>query len=388
MDGLTAASSGLLADERLQQVVMNNISNLSTPGFKQSAGELMAFPEQLLQRYGYDQGLPGNALGAVNNGSLFQESVSNFTQGLIKSTGQPFDLALSDPPVLGTSVYTETGGQATLQSTLSFVVGKGGLIETAQGAPIIPVDAAGNPIPNARVHVNPQFKGLDLFGEDGSPVVDAAGHPSYQVVDAKGQPLAGAVVRMTSAQTGGVHSFFPIENVDAQGRTRVALTRDGHFQVGADQYLYSATGQRVLAVGANGQPILNSAIRINPAYQGTAYFGPGGQPLRDGAGNLSYVAVRQGGQPIAGAALGPIAVDVGTLQPLGSAEFVLTPQSQVLRSQASVQAGALESSNADDTQNMVDMLAIYRSYEANQKMAQTIDTELQQTVTVGTVQGL
>lgn len=379
----------MLADERLQQVIMNNISNLSTPGFKQSTGVLAAFPAQLAQRYtaGSD-GADAQTLGVVNNGTFFQESVSNFTQGNVSGTNQPLDVAITDPATSGTSVYAATPNGTKTVSTLSFVVGKGGVIETSLGDPILAVNASGQPVAGARVVVNKAFTGLDLFGETGSPVIDAKGHPSYTIVDSKGNALSGLHLSMTSSSTGGMHAFFAVENVDTQGKTRVALTRDGHFQAGSNHLLYNAAGQRVLAIGANGQPILNSAIWLNPAYTGKDIFGANGTPLRDAQGNLSYEVVGLNGKPLAGASFTTTDANVNTLQALGTTDFLMTPSTTLTTSQATITPGALESSNANDTQNMVDMLTVYRSYEANSKVVQTISTQEQSTDQLGAVANL
>lgn len=418
MNGLGAVGSGMVADERMQQVIMNNIANLATPGFKQSSGEMMAFPQLLVERYLAGSGQSGSAIGSMSDGALFQESVGNFSQGIIQSTNQPLDLAIEDPVTAGTSVYAlvpaaQSGvvvpsagaaaaapaarGAAVPQvvSSLSFVVGRGGVIETAQGNPLLPVDAGGNPITGARVVKNPNYKGLELFGEDGSPVIDQNGQPSYHIIGANGQTLSdagtspAATLRMTSAATGGTHSFFAVLNVDASNQSRVALTRDGHFQVGPDHLLYDAAGERVLALGANGQPLQNSAIYVNPNYTGQGVFGVNGAPLLDQAGNPSYRIVSTTGRALPGAVFGAVAVDVNSLQPLGQSDYVMTPTTQVLRSTAGIRAGALESSNANSTQSMVDMLNVFRNYQADQDIEQTIsDTMMQAAQQVGSVQGL
>lgn len=404
MDGLSTVGSGLLADERWQQVVMNNLTNATTPGFKQSSGELMAFPQQLLMRYelGSD-GQGATPLGTVNRGALFQEAVPDFVQGSIESTGQPLDLAIQDPAVAGTSVYAQaTGagavpGAVQLANTLSFVVGRGGVIETAAGAPIVPVAADGSPLAGARVIANSSYHGLQLFGEDGSPVVDAAGQPSYHIVLSDGQVVGpvkdgqpGPYVQMSSAVTGGVHSFFAVANTAADGQTSVAMTRDGQFHMGSDQLLYDGAGQRVLAVSGNGQPLLQSAIELNPAYQGQSVFGPDGAPLVDGAGQPSYRIVDAAtGAPLANATFAPVAVNVDTLQALGQTGYLPTATTAYSKSPATVQAGAIERSNVDSTQNMVNMLQIYRNFEANQTLTQDIDSTLKLAVSsIGSVPNL
>ncbi len=389
MYGLTSALSGMLADERLQQVVMNNISNLSTPGFKQSTGSLMAFPQFLMQSYNYANGQPIGNIGTVNNGVFFQEALSNFTQGGITQTGQPFDLAIQDPLTSGSVVYTLNGASAALANTQSFIVGKGGVVEAANGSPVLPVDANGNPILTGRIVVNPKYKGADIFGANGSPVYDTSGQPSYHIVDTKGKAIPGANARVVDATSSGLHAMFAVENINASGKSEVALTRDGHFQVGSDHLLYNSMGQRVLAIGANGQPILNSAIRINPNYHGNTYFGANGSPLKDANGQLSYEVVTAAGKPLANANFGVTNVNVNSLQSLGATDYLPTTTTAYSTSKAAVQVGALESSNTNSTQALTDMLSIYNSYQADQKVITSINQTLQAATTqVGTVQGL
>ena len=396
MNGLTSALSGMIADERLQQVAMNNISNISTSGFKESSGALMAFPQYLLQSYNYTNGQTIGNIGTVNNGVFFQEAQSNFTQGGITSTGQPFDLAIQDPLTSGALVYTQAaaggaaGGKATLTNTLSIVVGAGGVVEAANGSPILPVDANGNPSAQGRIVANPKFKGAELFGVNGSPVYDAAGQPSFHIVDTKGQAIAGASARVVDATTSGLHALFAVENVDSAGKSQVALSRDGHFQVGSNHSLYNALGQRVLAIGANGSPILNSAIQINPNYHGSAYFGANGAPLTNAQGQQSFTVVSaSSGQPLPGAKFGVTNVNVNSLQPLGATDYLPTATTVYSTSSAVLQPGSLESSNTSSTQALTDMLNIYNSYQADQKVIQSINTTMQAATTqVGTVQGL
>ena len=389
MNGVTAAASGMSADELMQQIIMNNMANLQTPGFKQSTGVLSAFPQILLNAYqAGSNGVGAKPLGSSYNGVTLQESIGNFSQGQLQTTSYPYDVAITDPPSAGTSVYALTPQGVQTVSTLSFVIGKGGVVETANGDPVLPVDALGQPQQGARILANKAYKGLDLFGASGVPVIDANGKSSYTVTSTNGQAVSGLHVLMTSATYQGIHSFFAVENVDAQGKTRIALTRDGHFQVDSNNLLYDAAGQRVLAIGANGAPIAGSAIRMNPAYTGTKYFGANGVALKDANGNLSYEAIGANGQPIAGASFGATAVNVATLQPLGVNDYLLTPTSVLAKSTATLTPGAIEASNANNTQSMVDMLTVYRSYQADSKVIQTVSTDDQGLDQLGSVANL
>ena len=50
--GLYTATSGMMANNRNQQILTNNLSNANTPGFKQDQTVLRAFPAQLIKAMG------------------------------------------------------------------------------------------------------------------------------------------------------------------------------------------------------------------------------------------------------------------------------------------------------------------------------------------------
>lgn len=96
----------MLALQRRQETLANNLANINTPGYKQDEGVLRSFPEQLISRIrdaeGPDvQGLPNFTgqpvtIGRLHTGVYLSEALANFAQGDITETNNPYDVALLD----------------------------------------------------------------------------------------------------------------------------------------------------------------------------------------------------------------------------------------------------------------------------------------------------
>lgn len=409
--GLTTASSGMLADERLQQMLANNLANAQTPGFKSSDGSLLMFPQQLLQQMNYGAN-GGTTIGKTGTGVVFQEGVPLFIQGMLQNSGRNLDVALVDstptgtyaavagPGAAGAAGATPAGqaGQAgqtfpaSVQGTV--VAGPGGQL-TIHGQPLAVLNANGQVQPGIYAAVNPQYKGTALYAADGKPNYDANNNPSYVFVDGKGAVVGvpgqsgfdGLAIRAGTAADMGPHSFFAVAYQSPAGPSGVALTRDGHLDVNANHQLVDAAGNAILPVGANGQPIVNGRIVLNANYQGTDLFGPGGQPVVDKNGQPSYRVTDTAGNPLAGAKLGSVNADVSQLTPLGQTEFMVgrtlnaaqvTPLLQT--GTAALKPGEVEQSNVDMTSTMAKMMSAISQYEANQRVIQTEDTLLGEAV--------
>src|SRR5690606_27795679 len=102
--GLYTATSGLMAHNRKQQMLTNNLANANTPGFKQDQTVLRAFPEQLIKAIesgktsadGSKLPAHSNTIGTLNTGVYAQEGIPSFVQGSLKDTGNSTDFALMD----------------------------------------------------------------------------------------------------------------------------------------------------------------------------------------------------------------------------------------------------------------------------------------------------
>lgn len=96
----------MLALQRRQETLANNIANINTPGFKEDEGVLRAFPEQLIARIRDKEGISVNGypdptgqpamIGRLHTGVYMSEALANFRQGDIQQSDNPYDAALLD----------------------------------------------------------------------------------------------------------------------------------------------------------------------------------------------------------------------------------------------------------------------------------------------------
>lgn len=144
--GFYTAASGMMAQQRHQEALGNNIANMNTPGYKADQTAIRSFPEMLIQAQGTKQlpvkngmNIPFNqTIGSINTGVYVQEIVPNFAQGDIRETGTGTDMAL-----VQTAVPDETGGlffrvqndtgEERLTRNGNFTVDGAGYLVTNQG---------------------------------------------------------------------------------------------------------------------------------------------------------------------------------------------------------------------------------------------------------------
>lgn len=150
--------------------------------------------------------------------------------------------------------------------------------------------------------------------------------------------------------------YFVVQT--AQGER---YTRNGSFTLNDEGFLVNAEGNPVL--GQNGliQLLPDSPVRIDAQ---------GGVFQNDQMVDMLRVA----------------AIPVAFLQPEGNSLFRVTDPAAVQPDAVSqIQQGYLETSNVNVVQEMVNLIAITRAYEANQKVIQAADSTLASVNEVGRV---
>lgn len=115
--GFYTAASGMIAQQRRQEMLTDNLANASTPGFKKDDASIRAFPNMLIQAMGVDNRPFGKShlVGELTTGAYLQERTLNFLQGDLNETNNNTDIALLQGNV---PVNEETGRPGALFFTV------------------------------------------------------------------------------------------------------------------------------------------------------------------------------------------------------------------------------------------------------------------------------
>lgn len=156
--GLYTSASGMNAELLRQDVVANNIANVSTPGFKKEDATFESFGDTLIKRiydrmddgsYRSDAGAGAAAvlgarpvtLGVAGSGVMPSETVTHFSDGNLLRTDRPLDVALQGNGLFtvergdGSLAYTRTGS-FTLDAEKNLVTMAGDRVMGTSGQPI------------------------------------------------------------------------------------------------------------------------------------------------------------------------------------------------------------------------------------------------------------
>jgi flagellar basal body rod protein FlgG len=146
--------------------------------------------------------------------------------------------------------------------------------------------------------------------------------------------------------------FFELQAPDGTK----AYTRSGEFKIGSDRILTAGSGAQVMSDSGSPITLLATGAKVTINPDGT---------VTQGAANLGKIAVMKFDsmtdlKPVAG----------GLFVPTNGTTATVVDKPQVLQ-------GYLEASNVTPMREMVDMVLISRSYEANQKIIKTADEQMQ-----------
>ena len=151
------------------------------------------------------------------------------------------------------------------------------------------------------------------------------------------------------------NAFFTVVAFNGEGNTEVFYTRDGSFARSSNNTLVTKEGYIVL--GENG-------------------------PITLGSGDFSVKSdgtVSQGDE-ILDRLLITEFTDTSVLRKYGNNLVRAEAGSETVEFTGTIQQGVVEMSNVNIVREMVDMITVLRSYEANQKVLQAMDSTLDKAV--------
>ncbi|NYF80152.1 flagellar hook-basal body protein [Granulicella arctica] len=212
--GIYAAYTGLLARTQALDTAANNLANAGTNGFR---AERDYFRSVLTDNI---TGQPGSQVGsAVNGFGVLGGNALDMGQGQIAPTGNPLDLALNGVGFF--AIQTAQGVRYTRDG--AFTRSSTGVLQTAQGEPVLDAKQQPITIPSGTVQVS----------ADGT----------ISVATADGSSIAGQV---------GVFNFANTASLTAEGTNRFATSADN------PPIVSSATIQPGALEGANNDAVHGS----------------------------------------------------------------------------------------------------------------------------------
>jgi flagellar basal-body rod protein FlgF len=133
--GLYIAASGMLAEQVRQDQIANDLANASTPGYKPDRAAQESFNDMLLH-----SSSTGATIGAMSLTTGIAELRTDLSQGPLRQTGNPLDLALSGDGFF--AVDTPQGVRYTRDG--QFTTDEQGRLTTITGFQVLGTD--GKPI--------------------------------------------------------------------------------------------------------------------------------------------------------------------------------------------------------------------------------------------------
>lgn len=139
--GLYISATGMQAQQWRMDAVSNNLANADLNGYKRDEAVHKAFPELLIRRmaddgvYKFPFGSADTSpiVGKLGMGVEQNEFFTVYTQGALKETNNPFDMALEDKGFF--AVQTPQGERYTRNG--AFILGKEGMLLTKDGFPVL-----------------------------------------------------------------------------------------------------------------------------------------------------------------------------------------------------------------------------------------------------------
>ena len=401
--GFNVSLSGINAANADLNVTANNIANVNTTGFKESRAEFA----DLFNATSY--GLSRNAIGS---GVRLSNVAQQFSQGNINQTGRSLDLA-----VAGEGFFTMNMNGARVYSRAgNFQTDNNGYVVNPQGArlQVFAPSADGT-------RFDGQLTDLQLLTTDSPPKQSTLVNMAFTLSGNAPQPTVAtfdpADSNTYNHSTGGITVYDSLGVSHTQTSYFVKTGNANEWQVhnyidgqpaGAPSLLQfsnagaltnPANGDITLApfTPATGAGVVNLTLNVSGATQYGEKFAMR-DTRQDGyaAGKLNEISISEEGVVYArysngdDKALGQVALTTFNnpqgLQNQGNNLWVETFASGNPRTGApdtsdlgQIQAGSLEASTVDLTEQLVNMIVAQRNFQANAQMVSTQD-QITQTI--------
>lgn len=402
--GFNISLSGINAANADLNVTANNIANVNTTGFKESRSEFA----DLFSATSY--GLSKNAVGS---GVRLSNVAQQFSQGNNEQTGRSLDMAIS-----GEGFFTMSMNGARVYSRAgNFQTDQAGYVVNPQGArlQVFAPNADGTSFDAGRL------TDLQLLTTDSPPKQTALVNTAFTLPANASQPTIAAFDPTNSNSynhsTGGITVYDSLGVSHTQTSYFVKTANPNEWQVynyvdgqaAGTPTTLTFNNAGALTQPANGQIVMDpftpttgaGTLSMTLDVSGSTQYGEKfalRNTQQDGyaAGKLNEITVSEEGvvyarysngddKPLGQVALTTFNNNQG-LEAKGNNLWVETFSSGTPRTGApdssnlgQIQAGSLEASTVDLTEQLVNMITAQRNFQANSQMVSTMD-QITQTI--------
>ncbi|MCL2051580.1 MAG: flagellar basal-body rod protein FlgF [Lachnospiraceae bacterium] len=136
LKGLYATYTGMMNQQNRMDVLTNNLANVNTNGYKKEGATSQSFNAMYAHKIN-DKSINGRLthyLGRNNPGVKIGEGYTDFSQGSMRATDNPYDLALTDRGFFAIE-YTNKSGETSTKYTRdgNFTLNQNGELVTQDG---------------------------------------------------------------------------------------------------------------------------------------------------------------------------------------------------------------------------------------------------------------
>ncbi|MDO4302286.1 MAG: flagellar basal-body rod protein FlgF [Bacillota bacterium] len=251
--GLYTAYTGMINEQHRMDVLTNNLANADTNGFKKEGATSQTFDQVLAYKIkdaseGYNL---SRRIGINHPGVKIGEGYTDFSQGPIKTTGNTYDLALTDKGFFAVE-FTNKAGESSVKYTRDgdFTLTQEGRLVTRDGDAVLDEDGQPieiDPLKTAEINTSGQII------QDGRVVatIQVTDFEDYNYLERYGenyfQPIEGATQTDAPAQvysgyleTSNISVVTEMVNMITVSRAyesnqKVITTFDGTLDIAANQ---------------------------------------------------------------------------------------------------------------------------------------------------------
>ncbi|EOS74448.1 flagellar basal-body rod protein FlgF [Lachnospiraceae bacterium 10-1] len=251
--GLYSAYTGMIHQQHRMDVLTNNLANADTTGFKKEGATSQSFDSILAYKIKdtSDGFYTSRRIGVNNPGVKIGEGYTDFSQGPLRTTGNTFDLALTDSGFFAVE-FTNKAGETSIKYTRDgdFALTQDGRLVTRDGDSVLdengspikidPLDTAvintqGEIIQNGRVVATIQvtdfedYNYLERYGENYFQPIEGA-----EETQAQAQVYSGYLEAANMSVVTEMVNMIEVSRA-YESNQKVITTYDGTLEIAANQ---------------------------------------------------------------------------------------------------------------------------------------------------------